>query len=395
MFLRRSEGGQLVLRWPQIDAEVNRPMPPDQPILRAVQAGQTESVHEYVAFTDGVRRISGTVVVKGYPFFLTVALSTDDLLAGWRRLAWLTGITWLALLAVAATLMRAPCGAPTANGARCWRSCANHSASNRWARWPAASRTTSTTSWRPSWATWNWRAANWRPGIRRSAAWTRSARPDCVRATWCSRSWPSAGRQRHTLVNQPLKPLIEEAVALLRPTLPGNVALDCTLADEPLHADVDATQMQQVLMNLCTNAWHALQDQPGFIHIGLAALEVTPDAVPAGTTLAPGRYAHLWVQDDGSGMDAATQARIFEPFFTTKPTGVGTGLGLSVVHGIVVAHRGAIRVDSTLGRGTTVHSVPADQHRIVARHTPRRRWRWRRPRPAARASICCWSTTTR
>jgi hypothetical protein len=106
VFLRRMGEGQLVLRWPQIDAEVNKPMPANQPILLAVTAGKEESVNEYVAFTDGVPRISGTIVVKGYPFFLTVALSERDVLASWRRLALLTGLTWTALLVLMSVLMR-------------------------------------------------------------------------------------------------------------------------------------------------------------------------------------------------------------------------------------------------------------------------------------------------
>jgi CheY-like chemotaxis protein len=163
-------------------------------------------------------------------------------------------------------------------------------------------------------------------------------------------------RQPHALVNQPLQPLVDEAVALLRSTLPASVGLQCTLAPQPLHVMADATQMQQVLMNLCTNAWHALQGRAGQITIGLEAVDVVADMARAdGGSLSAGRHAHLWVEDNGIGMDAATRARIFEPFFTTKPTGQGTGLGLSVVHGILAAHRGSIRVDSQPGQGTTVH----------------------------------------
>jgi PAS domain S-box-containing protein len=144
---------------------------------------------------------------------------------------------------------------------------------------------------------------------------------------------------------QPLAPLVEESVALLRATLPASVRLEARIADEPMHAEVDAAQIQQVLLNLCTNAWQALPGQSGSIGVELSR--------DAGDTAAAG-HARLRVSDDGCGMDEATRARIFEPFFTTKPVGQGTGLGLAVVHGIVVASGGRIEVDSAPGRGTRI-----------------------------------------
>ena len=155
------------------------------------------------------------------------------------------------------------------------------------------------------------------------------------------------------LVTQPLRPVIEETHRLLRATLPAGVELDVALLDDTPHAHADATQIQQVLMNLCTNAWHALKGRDGHIVIGLDTAVIDEAGGPAG--LPPGRYAHLWVSDTGVGMDPATRDRIFEPFFTTKPVGQGTGLGLSVAHGIMVAHHGAIEVDSQPCRGSTFH----------------------------------------
>jgi CheY-like chemotaxis protein len=109
-------------------------------------------------------------------------------------------------------------------------------------------------------------------------------------------------------------------------------------------------------MNLCTNAWHALQGQTGRIGVGLERIECPAAATSRGAgDPPPGEYAHVWVSDSGCGMDAATQSRIFEPFFTTKPVGQGTGLGLSVVHGIVAAHQGTISVESAPGQGSTFH----------------------------------------
>ena len=161
-------------------------------------------------------------------------------------------------------------------------------------------------------------------------------------------------REPQELASRPLAPLVREAVALLRATLPAGVALELVLDAAPLHVMCDATQIQQVLMNLCTNAWHAMKDGTGRIEIGLEPLErEDPAHRPSG--LPAGPAVHLWVSDDGQGMDDATRARIFEPFYTTKPIGQGTGLGLSVVHGIVAAHEGVIVVDSQSGRGSSFH----------------------------------------
>ncbi|MBI3368280.1 MAG: PAS domain S-box protein, partial [Burkholderiales bacterium] len=159
-------------------------------------------------------------------------------------------------------------------------------------------------------------------------------------------------RQPTTLRAQALRPLVEEAASLLRATLPAGAHIELALSDEPLIIRADANQIQQVLMNLCSNAWHALRQQSGVIRIGL---DSEKQRLPRDVTSTPGPQAHLWVRDDGAGMDEATRSRIFEPFFTTKPVGVGTGLGLSVVHGIVNEHGGAIVVDSAPGRGSTFH----------------------------------------
>ena len=162
-------------------------------------------------------------------------------------------------------------------------------------------------------------------------------------------------REPQELVTLPLRPVIEETHKLLRATLPAGVELDVMLADRPLHALVDATQVQQVLMNLCTNAWHALKEGAGCIGVGLDAVQLDRGTTQRLGGVAPGPYVHLWVSDTGTGMNAATRARIFEPFFTTKPVGLGTGLGLSVVHGIMSSHHGAIAVDSAPGEGSTFH----------------------------------------
>ncbi|WP_422017735.1 ATP-binding protein [Roseateles sp.] len=140
----------------------------------------------------------------------------------------------------------------------------------------------------------------------------------------------------------PLQPLVQEALALLRVTLPAGVALEPRLTEEPLHVVTEPTQLQQVLLNLGNNAVQAMPSGRGHLEV---TLDVQTDAVGK-------RWARLAVRDDGAGMDAAVRERIFEPFFSTKAAGQGTGLGLAMVHGIVAAHGGRIEVSSAPGRGS-------------------------------------------
>jgi len=166
-------------------------------------------------------------------------------------------------------------------------------------------------------------------------------------------------RQHAAMQTQWLQPMVEEDIELLRATLPRGVALEARVCAAALSAKVDATQLNQVLLNLGTNAWHALQGAPGRVEIGLEALPARAEGGSAGGAVHDGQpttaCAHLWVRDDGCGMDQATRARIFEPFFTTKPAGRGTGLGLAMVQRIVQAHGGTIGVDSAPGQGSCFH----------------------------------------
>ncbi len=162
-----------------------------------------------------------------------------------------------------------------------------------------------------------------------------------------------ARRQPREVASCELRPLLEECIGLLRSTLPAGVTLDAALTAEPLFVMADATQVEQVLMNLCTNAWHALGGKPGRVAVALDAVDLDVAAARhLGAGLTPGAYARLRVEDNGRGMDADTRERIFEPFFTTKAVGEGTGLGLAVAHGIVAAHGGVIRVQTALGEGS-------------------------------------------
>ncbi len=147
--------------------------------------------------------------------------------------------------------------------------------------------------------------------------------------------------------------VVAEALRLLRTTLPPFVTLEHHLAADPPAILADPTQIHQVVVNLCTNAWHALPPRGGRIVVTLGACTVTAAHAAAHPDLRPGPAVRLAVTDDGCGMEPAVLEHIFEPFFTTREPGSGTGLGLAVVHGIVKSHEGTILVQSAPGVGST------------------------------------------
>jgi len=147
--------------------------------------------------------------------------------------------------------------------------------------------------------------------------------------------------------------VIKEAGRFLRATLAANITIETEIPENADRVLANTTQIYQVLLNLGSNASHAMQPNGGKLRISLHAAEISRETAQAAGDAAPGRYLRLDVSDTGHGIDAATLRRIFDPFFTTKNTGEGTGLGLAVVHGIIRAHRGTIDVASTPGAGTT------------------------------------------
>ena len=149
-----------------------------------------------------------------------------------------------------------------------------------------------------------------------------------------------------------LAPVIADSVRLLRASLPAAVAIELRLEDAAPLVLADATQIHQVVMNLCTNAWQAIRGERGRIHITLDACDAGGSSGGPEPSTA-GRFARIRVQDTGEGMDSRTLERIFEPFFTTKAAGRGSGLGLSVAHGIVKEHGGTITAHSRAGEGAT------------------------------------------
>ncbi|MFH1020920.1 MAG: response regulator, partial [Pseudomonadota bacterium] len=147
--------------------------------------------------------------------------------------------------------------------------------------------------------------------------------------------------------------IIKEALKMLRASIPATIVIRQNITSTGLVL-ADPTQIHQVIMNLCTNAYHAMRETGGTLGVSLD--EVTIGAEDYGyANLAPGRYLKLEVSDTGCGIDPKIQEKIFEPYFTTKKMGEGTGMGLAVVHGIVKSHHGHIAVYSEPGKGTSFH----------------------------------------
>ena len=166
---------------------------------------------------------------------------------------------------------------------------------------------------------------------------------------------------------------VVEAIGLMRSSLPATIAI--THAIDPATPPVlaDATQIHQVVMNLATNAAHAMAEGGGSLTVTLAPFRADEPFMAAHPSLRRAVYARLTIADTGAGIPPDVLARVFDPFFTTKAPGAGTGLGLSVVHGIVEAHAGAIDVRSEPGQGTTfdvycpgIEVEPAHAERPVA-----------------------------
>ena len=156
--------------------------------------------------------------------------------------------------------------------------------------------------------------------------------------------------------------VVQEAVRSMRATVPPQIQLVVEVGPDTPVVLADATQIHQLLVNLCTNACQAMESRSGKVVVRLTETTLGGTAMHGMPGLQPGRFAHLSVTDSGIGIDPAIRERIFDPFFSTKPVGQGTGLGLAVVNGIVQAHEGAIEVESQPGKGATFHVyLPAVQ----------------------------------
>ncbi len=152
-----------------------------------------------------------------------------------------------------------------------------------------------------------------------------------------------------------LGPVVEEALALLRATMPATIMIEADLADPAGLILADPTQVHQVIVNVGTNAAHAMQRGGGVLRVEQrTVVGGHPLAGPIPGSLPPGRYLRVMVADTGQGMSPETLRRAFDPFFTTKRPTEGTGLGLAVVHGIMRGHQGDIVIESDAGAGTKV-----------------------------------------
>jgi PAS domain S-box-containing protein len=166
--------------------------------------------------------------------------------------------------------------------------------------------------------------------------------------------------------------MVKEALKFLRSSIPTTIDIQQDVTSKTLVL-ADPTQIHQVIMNLCINAYHAMRESGGTLGVTLKDIDTEVDRITE-PELAPGQYLQLEISDTGTGMDEEIQTKIFEPYFTTKGLGEGTGLGLAVVHGVVESHGGIIKVRSKPGQGTTfqvyfpvyeeenVHLFPEEQN---------------------------------
>jgi signal transduction histidine kinase/CheY-like chemotaxis protein len=167
-----------------------------------------------------------------------------------------------------------------------------------------------------------------------------------------------------------IQPIIQEVTTMLRGILPANIDLRQHIDPTVGQVYADTIKIHQILMNLCVNAYHAMRPQGGSLTITLDQLSVDAGFIARYTELKAGNYVRITVTDTGHGIDRATMQRIFDPFFTTKAVGEGTGMGLSVVHGIVKSYEGAVTVDSGVGKGTTFRIYLPHAAAATARSEP-------------------------
>lgn len=187
--------------------------------------------------------------------------------------------------------------------------------------------------------------------------------------------------------NKPLQIhlIIKEALKLLRSSIPTTIEIRQDIDSQCGFILADPSQIHQVIMNLCTNAYQAMREKGGVLGVALSEVELHPEDYLTHLHLAPGIYLKIEISDTGHGIPPEIQEKIFEPYYTTKAKGEGTGMGLATVHGIVQSHNGHITVYSEPGRGTTFHIYfPKVQKQERQLETTTKTG------PPAEQSISCW-----
>lgn len=161
-------------------------------------------------------------------------------------------------------------------------------------------------------------------------------------------------RQNHAeLISFQPASVINEAIKMLRSSIPTTIDIQQNIDPISKAIFADPTQIHQIIINLCTNAFHAMEESGGNLLITLQNINIDHQAAAENHELKVGEYVELRVDDTGSGISADIQERIFEPYFTTKQVDKGTGMGLAIIHGIVQSYDGAITVKSEVGKGTS------------------------------------------
>lgn len=149
--------------------------------------------------------------------------------------------------------------------------------------------------------------------------------------------------------------MVKEVLKLIKASFPATIEIRQNIHPGSGTVEADPVQIHQIMMNLCTNAYHAMREKGGTLEVILRPVEILRDSVGQNPELAAGAYVELIVKDNGYGISVDKIDRIFEPYYTTKEMGEGTGLGLSVVHGIIKSYNGAVKVHSKAGKGSSFH----------------------------------------
>ncbi|MBL0714036.1 MAG: response regulator [Desulfosarcina sp.] len=160
--------------------------------------------------------------------------------------------------------------------------------------------------------------------------------------------------------------IVKEVLKLIRASLPATIEIKGTNLNNNAVVEADPIQIHQVMMNLCSNAHHAMREHDGVLEVNLADIEIDREKAAHCGGIKEGPYVELTIRDSGYGIPPEYMDRIFDPYFTSKEKGEGTGLGLAVVHGIVSAHGGAITVESEVGHGTAFHILFPKKNQVAA-----------------------------